>query len=88
MLSFHKEKDSFHEACRVLLCLVSFLIIPHAAAAADGLPVEMSGGYAYLYDQDAASTFRLDGSSRCQPPSSKRAKQPRSDAASRGRPHG
>lgn len=38
-----------------LLCLVSFLIIPHAAAAADGLPVEMSGGYSYLHDQDDSS---------------------------------
>jgi hypothetical protein len=40
-----------------LLCLVSFLIVPHAAAAADGLPVEMSGGYSCLHDQDASSNF-------------------------------
>jgi hypothetical protein len=40
-----------------LLCLMSFLIIPHSAVAADGLPIEVSGGYSYLHDQDAASNF-------------------------------
>ena len=40
-----------------LLCLMSFLVIPHSASAADGLPIEVSGGYSYLHDQDAASNF-------------------------------
>jgi len=38
-----------------LLCLMSLLIIPRSAMAGDGLPIEVSGGYSYLHDQDAAS---------------------------------
>jgi hypothetical protein len=40
-----------------LLCLMSFLVIPHAALAADGVPIDVSGGYAYLHDQSASSNF-------------------------------
>jgi len=40
-----------------LLCLMSFLAIPDAAMAADGVPVDVSGGYSYLHDQDASSNF-------------------------------
>ena len=40
-----------------LSCLMSLLVIPHAAMAADGVPVEASGGYSYLHDQDASFNF-------------------------------
>ena len=40
-----------------LSCLMSLFIIPHAAMAADGVPVEASGGYSYLHDQGASSNF-------------------------------
>jgi hypothetical protein len=40
-----------------LLCLMPFLAIPHAAMAADGVPLDVSGGYSYLHDQDASSNF-------------------------------
>ena len=40
-----------------LLCLMSLLVIPHAVIAADGVPVEVSGGYSYLHDQDASLNF-------------------------------
>jgi len=40
-----------------LLCLMSVLMIPHAVIAADGGPIEVSGGYSYLHDQDASSNF-------------------------------
>ena len=40
-----------------LMCLISLLVIPHPVLAADGVPVEASGGYSYLHDQDASSNF-------------------------------
>ena len=40
-----------------LLLLLSLFVIPHAALAADGVPIDVSGGYLYLHDQDAASNF-------------------------------
>ena len=40
-----------------LLYLMAFLVIPHSAKAADGPPVEVSGGYSYLHDLDASSNF-------------------------------
>jgi Outer membrane protein beta-barrel domain len=40
-----------------LLLVLSLFVIPHAALAADGVPIEVSGGYSYLHDQDASSNF-------------------------------
>ncbi len=40
-----------------LMCLMSLLVIPRAAKAADGVPIDVSGGYSYLHDQDASSNF-------------------------------
>ena len=40
-----------------LLVLLSLLVIPHAALAADAVPIEVSGGYSYLHDQEASSNF-------------------------------
>lgn len=40
-----------------LLCLMFVLTIPHAVLAAEGGPIEVSGGYSYVHDQDASSNF-------------------------------